>query len=82
MHVKSLAQSKHSVNTRHSRYSFIPGSSHPNSLPVHQAASAKSFSEGNGEAPWVQLTGWANYPKSREDGSGHSTCHRALERPR
>ena len=36
MHVKNLAQSKHSINTKHSRYSFIPGSSHPNSLPVHQ----------------------------------------------
>lgn len=30
MHVKSLAQSKHSVNTRHSRYSFIRG--HP--IPI------------------------------------------------
>ena len=36
MHVKNLAQSKHSINTKHSRYSFILGSSHPNSLPVHQ----------------------------------------------
>ena len=51
MHVKSLAQSKHSINTKYSHYSFIPGSSHPNSLPIHQVASAKGFSEGNGKAP-------------------------------
>lgn len=79
--MKSPAQGRRSINTKYSRLSFIPGSSHPNSLPGHQEASAKGFSEGNGKAPGSVSGVGLTAPGSREDGVGHSACHRTTEAP-